>query len=49
MKSIKNMLLGIAIILIIIIIHLFINNGLITDFLAIIGVILIVKGYFSKD
>ena len=40
MDSIKKMLLGIAILLLTIIIHLFLNEGYITDFISIIGVIL---------
>lgn len=43
------MLLGIAIILLTIIVHLFFNEGYITDFIAIIGCILVVVGYYSKD
>lgn len=47
--SIKNMLLGIAILLVTIIVHLFLNDGYITDFIAIVGVILVIVGYYSKD
>lgn len=43
------MLLGIAIILLTILVHLFINEGYITDFIAILGVIPVVVGYYSKD
>ncbi|WP_312104166.1 hypothetical protein [Lachnoclostridium sp.] len=49
MKAIKNMLLGIAIILAVIIFHLFIEAGLWTDFIAVIGIILVLAGYNSKD
>ena len=49
MNQIKNMLLGIAIILVTILIHLFIEANLITDFIAIIGIILVLYGYFSAD
>lgn len=50
MKEIKNMLLGIAIMLAVIVFHLYMTNtGLITDFIAIVGLILVVKGYFSKS
>ncbi|MCI6668633.1 hypothetical protein [Romboutsia timonensis] len=49
MDSIKKMLLGIAILLLTIIIHLFLNEGYITDFISIIGVILVIVGYYSKD
>ena len=49
MKSIKNILIGIAIILLTILIHLFLNDGYITDFIAVIGVILVIGGYYSKD
>lgn len=48
-NSIKKMLLGISIMLITIIIHLFYQDGLWTDFIAIIGFILIVKEYFSDN
>ena len=48
-KSIKKMLLGIAIMLITIIIHLFYQDGLWTDFIAIIGFIIIVKEYYSNN
>ena len=49
MDSIKKMLLGIAILLLTIIIHLLLNEGYITDFISIIGVILVIVGYYSKD
>lgn len=50
MKEIKNMLLGIAIMLSVIVFHLYMTNtGLITDFIAVIGFILVIKGYFSKS
>ena len=49
MKEIKNMLLGIAIMLAVIVFHLYMTNtGLITDFIAIIGIILVIKGYCFK-
>lgn len=50
MKEIKNMLLGIAVMLLVIIVHLFFaSTQLKTDFIAIIGIILVIKGYFTKD
>lgn len=50
MQGIKNMLLGIAIMLAVIVFHLFYaNNGLWTDFIAIIGIILVIKGYNLKE
>ena len=42
------MLLGISILLVIIIIHLFMENGYLTDIFGIIGVIVVVTGYFSN-
>ena len=47
--SIKNMLLGIAILLVTIIVHLSFCQWYITDFIAIVGVILVIVGYYSKD
>jgi len=49
LKKIKDMLLGISILLLVIIIHLFITNGLLTDFLAVIGIVIILTAYFAKD
>ena len=49
MEQIKSMLLGIAIILITIVIHLFIVDSLLTDLIAIIGFIIVLVSYFSKD
>ena len=49
MESIKNILIGIAIILLTILIHLFLNDGYVTDFIGVIGVILVIVGYYSKD
>ena len=52
MQGIKNMLLGIAIMLAVIVFHLFYAKthiGLWTDFVAIIGFILVIKGYNTKD
>lgn len=48
-KDIKDMLLGISIILVLIIIHLFIVDPLITDFIGVIGIIFILYGYLSKN
>lgn len=49
MNQIKDMLLGIAIILVTILVHLFIEGGLMTDFIAIIGIMFVLDGYFSKN
>ena len=50
MNGIKNMLLGIAIMLAVIVFHLScVNDGLWTDFIAIIGLIFVIKGYNTKD
>ena len=46
MNQIKNILLGIRVILIVILIHLFIEIPLSTDFLAIIGIVIVLLGYF---
>lgn len=49
MKEIKKMLLGNAIMLAVIIFHLFyINTALWTDFIGIIGLILVIKGYCAE-
>jgi len=48
MEEIKNMLFGIAILLITIIIHQMVEAPLATDFIAIVGLILVCIGYFSK-
>ena len=44
-KDIKIMLLGITIILAVIVLHMFLESGLLTDLLAIIGVIVVFVGY----
>jgi hypothetical protein len=49
MKKIENMILGIGILLVTIIIHLSINELLLTDFIGIIGVLILVSSYNSKD
>lgn len=49
MNQIKDMLLGITIILATILIHLFIEGALLTDFIAIIGILFVLDGYFSKN
>lgn len=49
MKEIKNMLLGIAIMLAVIVFHLFVADKLLTDFIAIIGLCIVILGYCSKD
>ena len=49
MKSIKIMLLGIAIVLLMMNIHLFFSNLLVTDLLSIFGFIFIIVGYISSD
>lgn len=47
MKEIKTMLLGIAIMLATIVIHLFIADQLFTDFIAILGICIVILGYYS--
>lgn len=50
MRGIKKMLLGIAIMLAVIVFHLFYaNDGLWTDFLAIIGLLVVVSGFREKE
>lgn len=49
MESIKIMLVGIAILLVVIIFHLFITAPLITDFLAILGILFVISGYRFKE
>lgn len=49
MYAIKNMLLGITIILVAIVYTLFIETGLITNYIAIIGIIFVLIGYFSNS
>jgi hypothetical protein len=48
-KEIKNMLLGIAIMLAVIVFHMFMEDGLWIDLIAIIGLILVVSGFIAKD
>lgn len=48
-KDIKIMLLGITIILAVIVLHMFLESGLLTDLLAIIGVIVVLVGYKDLD
>ena len=43
------MLLGITIILAVIVLHMFLESGLLTDLLAIIGVIVVFVGYKDLD
>ena len=49
MKEIKKMLLGIAIMLAAIAVHLFLADKLITDFIASIGICIVILGYCSKE
>ena len=49
MEQVKRMLLGNAFILIAISIHLFLMGGLLTDIFAIVGVVIVLNGYFSKS
>jgi uncharacterized membrane protein len=48
-KEIKKMLLGIAIMLAVIVFHMFMEDGLWIDLIAIIGLILVVRGFIAKD
>ena len=43
------MLLGIAIMLAVIVFHMFMKDGLWIDLIAIIGLILVVRGFIAKD
>lgn len=49
MKSIKIMLLGIAFMILPIAVHLFLEAGLFTDLIVIIGLIIVIMGYHWKD
>ena len=49
MKSIKIMLLGIAFMLLPIAVHLFLETGLLTDLIVIIGLIIVIIGYHWSD
>ena len=44
-KDLKIMLLGIAVILFVIVLHLFLQNGLITDLFALVGLFFVFLGY----
>ncbi len=49
MNGIKNMLLGITIVLVVILFHICLDYFLWTDLIAIIGVILVIDGFRKKD
>ena len=49
MNEIKKMLLGIAIMLAAIAFHLFLADGLITDFFALLGFTFVIIGYCAKN
>ncbi|MEL7672048.1 hypothetical protein [Methanobacterium sp.] len=49
MNQVKDMLLGISIILVAIILSLFIGIGVVTALLVIIGIFLVLYGYFSDS
>lgn len=49
MKSIKVMLLGLALMLAVITFHLWLEQGYSTDFLALVGLIIVVCGFFGKE
>ena len=49
MKDIKLMLLGIALMVFTVAFHLFLEDGLITDFIALVGLFLVVSGYSNKE
>ena len=49
MKSIKIMLLGIAIMIFTIALHIFLVEGLLTDLIVIIGFLFVIAGYYWKD
>ena len=48
-NEIKKMLLGIAIMFAVIVFHMFMEDGLWIDLIAIIGLILVVRGFIAKD
>ena len=48
MDEIKDMLLGIAILLAVILVHLFLDDGLWTDLIGFLGMGLVVSGYNGK-
>lgn len=48
-KSIKIMLLGLMIIMLTICIHLFLEELLITDYLALFGMLFVLIGYITND
>lgn len=48
MKETKDMLLGIAIMQAVLLFHLALTNTLKTDWIAIVGLILVIKGYCTK-
>ena len=49
MNGIKKMLLGIAIMMAVIVFHMFCADGLVTDLIAIIGLMLVIIGYNTND
>ena len=49
MKELKMMLLGIAIMLLVIVFHLLMEDGLLTDLIALIGFALVIIGYVAKN
>lgn len=49
MRGIKNMLMGLAIILAVIAFHLFMADKFWTDFIVILGLIFVLAGYFAKE
>lgn len=49
MKGIRTMLLGVAIMLAVVAFHLYIMVGFWTDFIAVLGLIIVLAGYFSKS
>ena len=49
MKGIKFMLLGLAIMLITIILHLFIEIGFFTDLIALAGLLYVLIGFFFSE
>jgi len=48
-KEIKKMLLGIAIMLAVIVFHMFMEDGLWIDLIAIVGLIFVISGFIAKD
>ena len=49
MKGVKRMLLGIALLFLTLLVHLLSREIFYTDFLAVIGLLLVLIGFWTKD